>query len=286
MRLVLGLAAFAAALVATSAYADEAEIHTFHCIDGCPMGTAGTNDLIVREIYTLSSNDRTRFADWVAYRVTSTTVGQSGSRGWQADPWLADSETLEPDDYNDAPAALGIDRGHQAPLAAFSGTPTASDTNILSNITPQSSDLNQASWQYLEAQERDYVGRPGPNGRARILYVLTGPLYERVMPPLPMPAGRERHRVPSGYWKIIRDENGGLSAFIFDQATTRTADYCDMRVPLEDVELRTNLTFFPRLIERRFSSLDTELGCPLPPGVSAAQPTPPGRDRARARPRP
>ena len=42
---------------------DDAEIHTFHCLHGCPMGTAATNDLIVREIYTLSSNDRTKFAD-------------------------------------------------------------------------------------------------------------------------------------------------------------------------------------------------------------------------------
>jgi endonuclease G len=130
---------------ASPGLAGEAEIHTFHCLHGCPMEVSATNDLVVREIYTLSSNDRTKFADWVAYRVTPDSVVPSGSRRWQADPWLDWNETLEEGDNEGAPTALGIDRGHQAPLAAFSGTAFAADTNILSNITPQASALNQAA---------------------------------------------------------------------------------------------------------------------------------------------
>lgn len=258
MRTTATMLGLAWLLAAGGAAADDAEIHTFHCLHGCPMGTPATNDLIVREIYTLSSNDRTKFADWVAYRVTAETVGPSEGRRWQADPWLADNETLEPSDYDGAPAALSIDRGHQAPLAALSGTPFAEDTNILSNITPQSSALNQASWQHLEAQERSLATRATD---PEVLYVLTGPLYERVLQALPMPRGSERHRVPSGYWKIIATEDGRMSAFIFSQETPRSANYCDMRVSLDEVELRTNLTIFPRLRERAFSSLDEALGC-------------------------
>lgn len=56
-----------------------------------------------------------------------------------ADPALAPDETLDEDDYDGASAALHVDRGHQAPLAAFSGTPFWGDTNVLSNITPQAS---------------------------------------------------------------------------------------------------------------------------------------------------
>lgn len=247
-----------ALLFAPAALANDAEIHTFHCLHGCPMGSPATNDLIVREIYTLSSNDRTKFADWVAYRVTADSVGVSGGRRWQADPWLDDDETLAPADYDEAPRALSIDRGHQAPLAAFSGTPHAADTNFLSNITPQRSALNQASWQHLEAQERQLATR---TDHPAIVYVLTGPLYERVLPLLPMPAGPKRHRVPSGYWKVIAMEDGRVSAFIFDQETPRNADYCAMRISIEDVELRANLTLFPRLDDRAFASLDEELGC-------------------------
>lgn len=258
-------AALAAALLAgTPAAADEAEVHTFHCLHGCPSGASATNDLVVREIYTLSSNDRTKFADWVAYRVTRETVGPSGGRSWRSDPWLGEPETLEPDDYEDAPEALSIDRGHQAPLAAFSGTPFAADTNLLSNITPQRSALNQASWQRLEAEERRFVQRSDPTAPSPALYVLTGPLYERPMPPMPMPGGYERHRVPSGYWKVLATEDGRMTAFIFDQDAPRSADHCAFRVALEAVEIRADLTLFPRLADRAFRPLDAELGCPTP----------------------
>ena len=249
----------AAAVVATAgvtpaiAQGDEAEVHTFHCLHGCPVGVPRTNDLVVREIYTLSSNDQTKMADWVAYWVRADTIGRSESRRWAADPWLAADETLEPADYTGAPQALRIDRGHQAPLASFSGTPHAADTNFLSNITPQRSDLNQASWQFLEGAERTLAQRNVA------VYVLTGPLFERDMPGLPR--ADEPHRVPSGYWKVVATEDGRVSAFIFEQETPRATNYCTKRVPLEDVERRARLELFPRMRPRRLRSLDADLGC-------------------------
>lgn len=238
------------------AAADPAEIHTFHCLHGCPMGAAETNDLIVREIYTLSSNDLTKFADWVAYRVTKETIGSSEGRAWKADPWLGEAETLEPADYSGAPRALQIDRGHQAPLASFSGTPHAADTNYLSNITPQKAALNQASWMHLETAERRLAARAS-------VYVLTGPLFESAMPTLPR--ADEPHRMPSGYWKVVAIEEEGamrVAAFLFPQETPRSARYCDMRVPIADVERRALLRLFPRLSARNFRPLDAGLGCP------------------------
>lgn len=231
-----------------------AELHTFHCLHGCPIGAAGIDDVVVREIYTLASNDLTKMADWVAYRVTPDSIGPSGVRRWTADPWIDPEETLEPGDYDGAPAALGIDRGHQAPLAAFSGTPFANDTNALSNITPQGAGLNQAAWQRLEARENDLAKRENI-----AVYVTTGPLFERVMPPLPQ--ADERHRVPSGYWKVIATTDGRASAFIMDTAAPRTLDHCDARVTIEEVELRTRLGLFPRLATRAFKDLSPALGC-------------------------
>jgi endonuclease G, mitochondrial len=235
--------------------ADDAEVHTLHCLYGCPTGAAETNDLVVREIYTLSSNDLTKFADWVAYRVGRDTVGPSQSRGWAADPWLAPDETLEEEDYEGARAALDTDRGHQAPLAALSGTPHWPQTNIFSNITPQDKDLNQGAWERLENRERTFVAASGQS-----LFVLTGPLYERDMAPLP--EADEAHRVPSGYWKVLVTEDGRLSSFIFDQRTARNTRYCTGRDSLAEVERRAMLRLFPRLAQRNFRSLDADLGCP------------------------
>ncbi len=112
-----------------------------NCVYDCPTGATGQE--LERSIYTLSNNATTKFADWVAYNVTSETIdGPTRSRYWKADPDLDSDDTLEPDDYTDANAILATDRGHQVPLASFSNTDDWAMLNYLSNITPQSSTLN------------------------------------------------------------------------------------------------------------------------------------------------
>lgn len=261
-KLLIGLISLT---TASSGHGQDGELHSFHCLFGCPMGAPATNDVVVREIYTLSSNDMTRMADWVAYRITPQSIGRSEGRDWMSDPWLAPDETLEEEDYDGASAALRIDRGHQAPLAAFSGTPNADETNILSNITPQASALNQGPWQRLEGRERSLAQQS--NGA---VYVYTGPLFERLMRPLPQ--ADEMHRVPSGYWKVIATPDRRVSAFIFDQNTPRRANHCDSRVTLVEVQLRSRLRLFPMSRDPSFASLDPALGCttaPPPPAPPA-----------------
>lgn len=254
------VAAFTLAIPASGG-ASDAELHTFHCLQGCPIGAPATNDIVVREIYTLSSNDLTKLADWVAYRVTKESIGASGDREWRSDPWLKPDETLAPPAYDSASEALHIDRGHQAPLASFSGTPSAADTNVLSNITPQSSALNQGAWVRLEDRERDLAKR-----LAVPVYVLTGPLFERMMRPLPN--GGDYQRVPSGYWKVVALADGRATAFVFDQADARGRDLCTARVSLRHVELRSRLRIMPDA-PASFAPLDEELGC-----AAAAGPDP------------
>jgi endonuclease G len=226
---------------------------------------------VVREIYTLSSNDLTKLADWVAYRVTRESIGASGDRDWHRDPWLSTDETLAPNSYDGASGELHVDRGHQAPLSSFSGTPYAADTNLLSNITPQSSALNQGPWARLEDREREVATRLGVP-----VYVYTGPLFERMMRPLP--AGGLYQRTPSGYWKVVATVDGRASAFVFDQAASRRSAYCDGRVSLLHVELRSRLILFPEA-SVPFASLDAELGCdtapradPVPADIPAERP--------------
>lgn len=261
-------------LAADAANANNAELHTFHCLHSCPVGAPATNDVVVRENYTLSSNDLTKMADWVAYRITPETIGASTSRQWKADPSLDPDETLSPAAYTAASEALHIDRGHQAPLASFSGTNTAGETNYLSNITPQSSALNQGPWVRLENKERELVQR-----LSAPLYVLTGPLYERMMESLPN--GDVYHRVPSGYWKVIAFDDGRVSSFIFDQAARRDDDHCRARVTLRHLELRSRLKLFPRY-QSDFTSLDQELGCvavPISDPAPSSIPEEKSRDR-------
>lgn len=166
---------------------------------------------------------------------------------------------------------------YQAPLASFSGTPWAADTNVLSNITPQSSALNQGAWVRLENRERELAIR-----LATAVYVLTGPLYERMMRPLP--AGGDYQRVPSGYWKVVSLGDGRSTAFVFDQADARDRDMCAARVSIRHVELRFRLSLFPdaRLAAR---PLDAELGCTYPANSDPAPVEIPAEMRSRPKQR-
>ncbi len=247
--------------------ADAQELHADLCLHGCPSGSPATNDVVIRDIYILSSNDTTKFADWVAYRVTESTIGATARRVWKPDPWLADNETLEPKDYTGAFAALKTDRGHQAPLASFTSTPNWEATNYLSNITPQKSALNQGAWVKLESAVRASAKNP----TTEAVFVTTGPMYEREMPALPNAA--ESHRIPSSYWKIIATERNGvikIAAFLLDQETDRKANFCEERfvTSVRMIESKTGLNFFHALTAAQQNELGTgpatllpDLGC-------------------------
>lgn len=245
------------------AFALGQDLHVAHCLEGCPTGTPETNDMVIREIYALSNNPDTKFADWVAYRVTRETIGTSDSlgRNWQNDDLLAADATLEDDDYTGASQALRTDRGHQAPLASFAGTHFWRVTNILSNITPQKSALNQGPWQRLETAVRDAAYA------LRGVYVVTGPLFDADESPMQLPGADELHSVPTGYFKVVADSNGRLAGFLFDQDVPRNMDHCDGVVRLQDVEAASGLDLFPEAPNWPTGSLAAALGCPERPAT-------------------
>lgn len=126
-----------------------------HCLKGCQAGAA-LNKAIARSVYALSNNSQTKSANRIAYRVTAAaSTGSSCSRNWARVP-IFHPPTPEHDDAN---VSLGVDRGHQAPLAAFKRHPDWRMTNCLSNIAPQFSKLNQGPWKNLEAAVQNLARR-------------------------------------------------------------------------------------------------------------------------------
>lgn len=268
MGLIVVLAIVLAGLSSRPALADGPyPLMSWHCLAGCPTG-GGPGRIIVRPIYTLQNDAETKFADWVAYAVIKDWIGPTEERRWKADPLLPADATLEPADYTKAFATIHTDRGHQVPLASFTSTPWWEDTNVLSNITPQRSDLNRGPWLALESAVRD-VARSGP-----VVHVLSGPFHDGE--PMSLPGADEPHQVPSGYWKIvmIAGENPLLptevATFVFDQETPRDADICatQHKGSIAEVARRTGLTLLPELHETSRAALDAapspmrrRLGC-------------------------
>lgn len=234
------------------------------CLYGCPSGAPETNRTITRSIYVLSNNSHTKFADWVAYIVTKSTIGKTQNRVWRRDHDLPEDETLSPKDYDNVQATIHADRGHQAPLASLTSMPDWREANLLSNITPQQSALNQGPWEKLENAERKLA----KSATVTAVYSITGPLYEVEMPKLPK--AHLNHVVPSGYWKVVAvetDQGVRAAGFIMHQDTPRAGNFCNYVVTIGSVELRSHLKFFPDLPTGRrealgFESLAPALGCP------------------------
>ena len=235
-----------------------------HCGVGCPTGSAGL--VLDRDAYTLSNNATTKFADWVAYRITRETYAKERPRVWARDPDLARGETLEPKEYAGV-SSLEMDRGHQANLASMGAVSNWQALNYLSNITPQKAALNRGPWAVLENRERRLRNDPDVEG----IHVITGPLYERDMGVLP--AATKSHAIPSAYWKVIfigsSPEQGLYASFVMDQDTPRSADFCAQQVTVDEIERRSGLTLWSSLpadvqarLKQQPGLLAQRLGCP------------------------
>jgi endonuclease G len=224
------------------------------CFSSCPSGQPETNIEITRPIYRMSFNGETKFADWVAYKITKESIGPTKPRRWRSDPEIPDGQELEEEDYKGSYDANYTDRGHQVPLASFTSTPHWRLTNILSNITPQKTPLNRGPWNRLEAAVRNVAKKK------EAVWVVTGPLYEEDQVSFSLPNADEPHRTPTGYFKVITDGNGNMTAFIFDQDAEWSYDICNARKSIDEVELRSGFQVFASNIE--FSgTLDRSLGC-------------------------
>lgn len=240
--------------------ARKAALVNANCLEICPTGASDDNIVVDHKAILLSSNRKTKFADWVAYKASRENIaGPDRKRNWAKDPKIDSQLTFIPKDY----AGMGkepylFDHGHQAPLASFKNHPQWFVVNYLSNITPQKRDLNQGPWRNLEAAERKLALR---NAEA---YVLTGPYYsknDRVQGP---PITRIAYVIPSGYWKIIALKKGKAIktvSFILPQSAPFRESYCKYRASLSKIEHSTGLKFFKNKTVVREQALSQEIGC-------------------------
>lgn len=209
------------------------KIESPHCPVGCPDVQIDGNTMIFERLYALSQNPKTKFADWVAYEVDVQNFGTHTNRKWGNQPLLAEDERLEEKDYKNAYKQLKTDRGHQVPLASFTGNKYWYTLNYLSNITPQTSALNQNAWQELESTVRDSVSFRDS------LHVISGPIYSAQS--MTLPGADEPHTIPSAYYKIVYKPNRALTkaeaaVFLMSQDIEKNTDFCTTLTDLDTVK--------------------------------------------------
>ncbi|MCI5051040.1 MAG: DNA/RNA non-specific endonuclease [Candidatus Pacebacteria bacterium] len=123
-------------------------------------------------------------------------------------------------------AGSGYDRGHMVPSANQRGLEVQnSETFLLSNMSPQSGDLNRFAWRHLEKEIRVL------NSKEDVLetYVITGPIFN-FQEPIETIGSRDKNQVtipvPHRYFKSIltEDKNGTLKMWSFILPNSKVTD--------------------------------------------------------------
>jgi endonuclease G len=146
------------------------------------------NYLLVNNHMAISYSRDRGIPNWVAWRVTRADLGQlEREDAFRPDDRLPQGwARVTPSDYTGS----GFDRGHVCPNADRYGSREAADaTFLMTNMTPQTPDLNRGPWQKLEAYLRTLVNRGSD------VYVYAGVYGER---------GKIKKKVtiPTNNWKV------------------------------------------------------------------------------------
>lgn len=114
------------------------------------------NYLLVKSGYVLSYNADLLTANWVAWHLDKTDLGDAvRSNDFRVDDTLGDEFfQVKSSDYQFN--TYGFDRGHLCPSAdRTANAEKNSETFLMTNMVPQSPDNNRIVWKALESYERD-----------------------------------------------------------------------------------------------------------------------------------
>ena len=137
----------------TNDYADSNE---GNLLLGNPTNAAKDSDnyLVERPQYTLSYNRSKGEANWVAWHIDRQDLGGADRGKFRPDPALPPDWQISPNDYRNS----GYDRGHVCPSGDRTSSREDNDaTFYMSNMLPQTAELNRAVWADAENGIRDIV---------------------------------------------------------------------------------------------------------------------------------
>ena len=216
------------------------------------------NFLLVNSEYALSYSRLKGTANWVTWTVTEADLGTADrSNDFRPDDRLPNGfYRVTTNDYTGS----GYDRGHLCPSADRTGSPEAnSATFLMTNMTPQTGDLNRNVWASLENYSRELV-RQGNE-----LYIIAGVYGEK---------GKIKGKVtiPTNDWKVIVVLPNGIEDAAAANADARVIavdmpningikadDWRKYRTTMRNIEQKTGLNFLSNLPPNVQSVLKTKM---------------------------
>lgn len=215
------------------------------------------NYLLIDKYMAISYSRDRAIPNWVAWRVTRADMGDID----RVDSFRPDDRLpkgwarVTPADYTGS----GFDRGHICPNADRNGSPESmAATFLMTNMTPQTGDLNRGPWQKLEAYLRTLVTR------GLDLYIYSGVYGD---------AGKVKKKVtiPTNNWKVAVAVPAGSSLPSALNENTRViavdmpnvkgiknADWQTYRTTIRDIEQKTGYNLLSNLPQNLQNALETK----------------------------
>ena len=229
---------------------------------GNPSGAGAAdpnNYLLVNNYFALSYNRDRGIPNWAAWRISKAELGDFPRPN--PDPFRPDDrlpkgwKRVTPSDYTGS----GFDRGHLAPSADRSASVEGmSETFLMTNMTPQTGDLNRGPWQKLEGYLRTLVTRGSD------VYIYSGVYGDK---------GKLKNKVsvPTNSWKIAVVVPGGSPVSAINERARviavdmpnvkgiKNADWQIYRTSVRQIEQNTGYNFFSNLPQNLQDALETKV---------------------------
>jgi endonuclease G len=215
------------------------------------------NYLLVNQYMVISYSKSRVIPNWVAWRVTQSDLGNTPRNdSFRPDDRLPSSfPKAYPSDYTGS----GYDKGHICPSADRTSTTEANaSTFLMTNIAPQTPDLNRGPWERLESYLRYLVNNNYD------VYVIAGDYgYKGKI--------KSKITIPRHFWKIAVVLPKGASPSSINERTRvitvdmpndngiKYDDWTWYKTTVRDIERKTGYNFFSKLPQSLQDALETKI---------------------------
>jgi endonuclease G, mitochondrial len=219
-----------------------------HLFFGNPSGATSNlknddNFLMIKPQFALSYNRPLGRANWVSWELNQSWLGNAERQNdFRPDPLLpSEWDAVTPGDYRRS----GYDRGHMVPSADRTRSiADNSATFVMTNILPQSPDINQGPWNKLEEDCRNWLKQ------GKTLQIIAGGYGKRQR------IGQGKTTPPERVWKaiLVLDGNMRPSEITTDtpliavdmpnQQGNKDNDWQEFQVSVDEIEKQTGYDLF------------------------------------------
>jgi endonuclease G len=202
--------------------------------------------LLVNPSYLVDFDGPSGVAFWVHYKLEESECHGPVGR---SDAFRADSRV---DGCPDGQSyrSSGYDRGHLKPAADSKRSSEEMQSSFLmTNMAPQSPNLNRGIWKELEERVRDW------GLTYREVHVTCGP-SDLTLGTLPSGV-----RVPAAFWKVVMrtDPDTTCQAFRFPNATKVPGELGDYLARVDDLEAELGMDLLPGLPDETENRVEADL---------------------------